>query len=171
MKGVFMIRNLLAGFALLSLLAISAGCRAQIPPSAAPSVQLSWTAPSGCTTAAPCTYAISRANPINGTCPAATGTAYGIVGNSASQTTTYNDSSPIGGASYCYIAQTQQGTNPVLTSVPSNTVLLAVPTVPGAPSVLGGTSTASLAPEKMIPSPEPTMAKNEPLRLTARRIQ
>lgn len=167
MKGVFMIRNLLAGFALLPLLAISAGCKAQVPPSTPLKVALTWTAPSACTTAAPCVFAISRATIASGTCPATTGTAYALIGTSTSNATTYTDATASAGDINCYIAQTQQGT-PVLTSVPSNTASVTVPALPAAPSTLGGASTASLAPEKIIPSPEPTMAENEPLRLTAK---
>jgi hypothetical protein len=151
--------------------ALTAGCHssAQVPPSPAPSVALSWTAPAACTASAPCVFAISRAAASGSTCPATTGTTYALVGTSASQATTFTDSAPTQGTTVCYIAQTQQGI-PVLTSQPSSTFLIAVPSLPASPSVLGGTSTASLAPETLQPMPEPTVAQNEPLKLRGRYV-
>lgn len=163
-------KNFLYAFALLPLLTISAGCHAQVPVSPAPSVALTWVAPSGCTTAAPCVFAISRTAIASGSCPASNGTAYALIGTSASNATTYTDSAASAGNINCYIAQTQQGT-PVLTSAPSNTASVTVPSLPSAPSTLGGTATASLSPEKLIPSPEPTLAKNEPVKLTAQYVR
>lgn len=153
-------------------LALTAGCHssAQVPPSPAPSVALAWTAPAACTASAPCVYAISRAAATGSTCPATTGSTYALVGTSASQATTFNDSAAPQGTTVCYIAQTQQGT-PILTSQPSSAFLIAVPSLPASPSVLGGTSTALLAPETLQPMPEPTVAQNEPLKLTARAVR
>lgn len=156
----------------LSLLALglTAGCHAQVPPSPPPTVALTWTAPAACTTAAPCVFAISRTAIAAGGCPtpSTTGTQnYALIGTTASNATTFTDANASAGNIGCYIAQTQQGT-PTLTSVPSNVASVTVPNLPAAPTVLGGTATAELAPEKVIPMPEPTIAKNEPLRLKAR---
>lgn len=140
-------------FALLPFV-LALGCHAQIPASPAPSVSLTWTAPTTCTAAQPCVYAISRAI-TTGTCPPTTGTAYTVAGTSTSQATSYVDMAPPQG-SVCYIAQTQQG---AMTSVPSNSVLVAVPSVPTAPNLNTPTTTAE------VQAPNPTVAENEPLNL------
>jgi hypothetical protein len=145
-------------FAVLAL-SLTVGCHAQLPASPAPAVSLSWTAPATCTTALPCTYAISRATTTTGSCPATTGTLYTLVGTSASQATTLVDTAPPPGTTSCYIAQTQQAS---LVSTPSNSVLIAIPALPTAPALNAPTVTAEVA------MPEPTIAQNEPLHLTAR---
>lgn len=131
----------------LLLLAGALGCaHAQLPPTNH-TVSLTWSAPAGCTSAAPCTYVISRATVVAGTtaCPAPNLTTPNY--------TPLNQSAPATGLSYvdptasgttaCYIAQTLQGS---AISAPSNTTDPAVvPANPNAPS-LGQPSVASLAP-------------------------
>lgn len=126
-------------FALLPFV-LALGCHAQIPASPAPSVSLTWTAPTTCTAAQPCVYAISRAI-TTGTCPPTTGTAYTVAGTSTSQATAYTDTVPPQGATVCYIAQTQQGT---LTSAPSNSVTIVVPALPTAPALNQPTATSEI---------------------------
>jgi hypothetical protein len=114
------------------LLFLCAGCQAQVPQ-VKWQVNLNLTAPTTCTTAKPCTYDYSRA--AGTICPATTGTAYALVGTTASQVTTYADTGVTAGQSYCYIAQTIQAGAPSAPSLPSNVVPVpANPAAPGAPS-------------------------------------
>lgn len=153
------------------------GCPAQVTPSPAPVAGISWTAPTACSTAAPCVYVVSRAVVTSSACPATTGTAYTQIGTS--NVLTFTDSTVTGGASACWIIQAQQGTNPVLTSqssAPSNNgTPLAVPVVPGAPGAPNATATASLAPPLVTdPELQPLVASNDglptPLKVTARLV-
>ena len=155
------------------------GCRAQVPPSPAPVAGVSWTAPTACTTAAPCVYVVSRAVVSATSCPATTGTAYTQIGTTASNVLTFTDSTVTGGTSACWIIQAQQGTNPMLTSqssAPSNNgTPLAVPVVPGAPGAPNATATASLAPPLVTdPELQPLVASNDgpatPFKVTARLV-
>lgn len=125
-------------FYLATLMLAAVGCRAQ-QPTTTWQVNLTWTAPAACTATAPCTYAVSRTVPVNGVCPATTGTNYALVGTSSSQATIYSDTSVASGTSYCYIAQTVQGG---ATSAPSNTATVAVPVNPSAPGTPAATAVA-----------------------------
>lgn len=164
---------------LILTLAVITGCaaHAQIPPTAPPSVALTWQASTSCTAAAPCVYAISRATVTSGTnCPATSGTAYALVGTSTSNATTLTDSNVTPG-SYCYIAQTEQGTGSSqqvsAPSSPSNNgtalVVVGPPLAPGAPNA---TATAKNDARPLL-APEPTkeVAMNAPLTLTARNVR
>ena len=158
--------------ALLSilLLPVVAGCQA--PPATNHVVNLNWTAPSsssswtGCTTAAPCTYAIYRA-PADGSgvCPASTSSSYAEVTNPASRPsgTAFTDASA-GGLTVCYIAETVQGAS---NSGPSNTTAaIAVPGTPTAPTL--GNPTAA---QNHLPMVRPALPENSivaSVHLTAR---
>jgi hypothetical protein len=133
-------------FAAFALAVLAAGCHGQVPPASSAKVVLTWTAPvasgnwTGCTTAAPCTYAIYRAT--GATCPASTSTAFQEVTTPTARPsgTTWTDTTATG-MTVCYIAATIQGTQ---NSGPSNTAgPIAVPGVPLAPA-LGTPSTAVL---------------------------
>jgi hypothetical protein len=110
---------------LLFALASLAHAQATVPPAAATfQVNLSWTGPASCTTAAPCTYTVYRA-PAGGT--------YALLGTTAAQTTTYSDLTTTPGSAYTYIVETvYEGVN----SAPSNPVAVTVPAVPNAPTVI-----------------------------------
>lgn len=146
------------------LFAVS-GCHAgaQITPTSY-EVNLSWSAPAACTAAAPCTYGVSRTPEVSGACPATTGTTYALVGTSASQATTFTDTTVAGGTTYCYIAQTEQAG---AVSQPSNTAIIVVPPTPLAPTLATpttGTTAASVA------APTATdMAMSSPMELKAAR--
>lgn len=137
---------------------MSVGCsQAQVAPTSY-EVSLTWTAPSasgtwgGCTTASPCTYAISRIVLTAGTtsCPAANTTTPNYTpldSSTPTSGTTYVDTG-VSGETVCYIAQTEQGT---AVSNPSNTAgPFAVPASPLAPSLAG---TQTVATEKPLPAP------------------
>jgi hypothetical protein len=149
-------------FLLLPLaLLISAGCRAQMPPTKSVTVVLSWTAAPGCTTADPCTYVVSRAVcPTASTCPSTTGTAYTPLNPSLPVSgATYTDATPPAGALVSYIAQTVQGG---LTSLPSgqsnNGIPTSVPAMPGPPSALGGATQSAMLAPPVTGTPEPMVA-------------
>lgn len=133
--------------ALLCILPI-AHIHAQITPTSY-KVAASWTAPvaangwAGCTTAAPCTYVVSRATLAAGTtaCPATTGTAYTPLNASSPVSATSYDDLTASGLLVCYIEQTEQtaaagcSTAAPCVSQPSNAAgPLAVPATPGAPT-------------------------------------
>lgn len=128
----------------------SVACKGQVPPTSH-TVNLTWTAPvagggwAGCTTAAPCSYVISRAPASGGSCPATTGTAYTPLNQSTPATgLTYTDTTAAG-LNVCYIAQTVQG---VAVSVASNTAgPLAVSANPLAPSITATEAVVTPAPQ------------------------
>ena len=164
---------------LLVFLVASIGCHGQIPPTAPKVVQLSWNAPTansgwaGCTTALPCTYAVSRVLQVGSSCPATTGTTYGLLASGIA-TTTYTDSTASPGLTYCYIAQTQQsdGKTPpgTLTSQPSNTTSISLPGIPLAPS-LNPAQSAELSVPTIL-APEPTLLSELPtITLTAKLVK
>jgi hypothetical protein len=143
---------------LLPFLALTA-CHAQLPPTTH-SVALTWTAPASpaCTTAAPCTYVLSRISVSGTTCPAANVTTpnYSPL-NSANPVSTlsYTDTAAAG-LTVCYIAQTLQGG---AVSQPSNTAgPFVVPPTPGAPSTPNGTVADLIQP----PVPKPNEGSNAP---------
>lgn len=147
------------------------GCHAQVPPATTYVVNLTWTAPvasgnwTGCTTAAPCTFAIYRAPQASGACPASTSTSYVAVTTTASGTA-YTDTTAPTGTTVCYIAETvQSGVN----SGPSNTATATVPGLPTAPTLGTPTTSAQLEVTQAVPSGELAMAT--PLKLTARIIR
>lgn len=136
------------------------GCPAQVPPSPAPTVAVSWTAPTtpACTATAPCTYIVSRCavatgattcasyTPLNQTTPAAT--------------TAFTDSTPPTGVSVLYVIQAVQSAQTGQPSPSSN--LIAVPVYPGTPGAPNATMTAALAPPLVTDKQEEMLASNHP---------
>jgi hypothetical protein len=123
-------------YLVLALAALSVyACHGQVPPTVSQVTITVPTVPTGCTTAAPCTFVYSQATVASATatCPATTGTTY----------TPLNQSSPSTGTAYtfqppsgfiCIIGQTLQSS---LTSVPGNVIgPLTIPAQPTAPSIL-----------------------------------
>jgi hypothetical protein len=157
-------KTILAFAALVAAVA-PLGCHSQVPPSPNPSVNLTWTAPAGCTSSAACTYVISRATVPSGTtaCPATTGTTYTPLNQSSPTTgTTYTDSSPT--ALVCYTAQTVQNNLTSVASAASNSgAPLAVPVVPLAPGAPSATATADLVKPELNPRPLEQLARNDSL--------
>lgn len=133
------------------------GCHAQVTPTPQKNVDLSWTAPvqPACTTAAPCTYDVSRITLAAGTstCPAPNVTTPNYTPlNSANPVsgTTYTDTSAVG-LTTCFIVQTVQGGQ---VGQPSNTAgPFVVPSLPGIPGVPSG----SVADLKQPALPQPTL--------------
>jgi len=117
---------------ILSLfLACAALSFAQSPPVATSyAVVISGTLPSVCTAAAPCTFGVSRAS---GACTGSQTFTY--LGSGVSQAGTYTDSSVVPGTTYCYFAQTIQGT---VNSIPSSNVQVIVPPGLAAPGTVSG---------------------------------
>lgn len=152
-------------FAVLATLALTAGCRAQIPPaSKGQSVALTWSAPTatsswgGCTTSAPCVYAVYRCSAGATTCADTTNAAWAEITTATTRPsgTSYTDTSAIG-LTVWYNVETVQGTQ---NSAPSN---IAGPFSPQGPpgmpgNITGGTQTA-LAPELRSLGPVPAGTK------------
>jgi hypothetical protein len=121
--------------------ATMAGCHAQVPASSSPTVALTVTASTSCTSTAPaCTYIYSRATVATATtaCPATTGTAYVPINQTApAPGLVFTDSTPPSGY-VCYVAQTVQSGMTSVASQPSNgglpLTIAAPPTAPGPPS-------------------------------------
>lgn len=136
MRKIAFLTGLLAGFLLLT-----AGCGAQV---AQKNVEIDyvWTAPAtGCSSG--CTYVISVLTVANGTasCPAATGTNYTPVNQSAPVSqTSYAYLAPTLGTSQCAIVQAYNGIYSSA-SAPSNVV--AVPLQPGLPGAPAGNEKTS----------------------------
>src|SRR6185312_9125888 len=83
----------------------------QVPPSKAPDIVWSWTAPSACNASAPCSYYISVLVVPNGTtsCPASTGDSYTpINGGAPTSALTITDAGESLGTTVCAIAQSVQ---------------------------------------------------------------
>lgn len=165
-------------FASIAMIVLTAGCRAQIPVSPAPTAALSWTAPSsGCGTAgASCTYVVLRAVATGTTCQDNTGTAYAQVGTTAAGVLNYIDKSVPTGAQVCWIVQAQTQGTPVLTGPPSspsnNGTPLQIPSVPlapGTPNVLASAA-ADIPARPGVISPNKELAANEvtPLQVMAK---
>lgn len=149
--------------ALTAVMAFAGCAHSQMPPTTH-SVALTWTAPSasgswaGCTTAAPCTYVVSRFT--GNTCPA--------VNIATPNYTPLNSSSPVSATNFtdtgaaglttCYIAQTIQGS---AVSLPSNIVgPFVVGATPGAPTAPNGVVADMKQPVLPLPgeTPAPTLS-------------
>lgn len=125
--------------ALLAL--VAAGCHGQIPPPTTHVVNLTITAPAGCTSSSPCTYAIYRCSASATACADTTNTAWAEITNSANRIsgTSYTDSSAAGLTAF-YAAAAYQGAGH---SGASNIVgPFVVPASPLAPIVNGSTAQA-----------------------------
>jgi hypothetical protein len=159
-KLLFLLGSLLAGVVIGSL---SVGCaHAQVTPTKAKTVFLTWTAPTNpaCNATNPCTYDVSRiALPAGtATCPAVNVATpnYGPL-NSANPVSTqaYPDTAATG-LTACYTVQTVQGGQ---IGQPSNTAgPFIVPAVPGIPTQPDGTVADLKQPEL----PQPTQGPDAP---------
>ncbi len=151
---------------LLSLTMVTVGCGGQVPPSPAPTVDLTWTAPSNATPSF--VYVVSRCTVTSGT----TCSNYTPLNQSAPVATTkFTDATPPTGVNVLYIVQAVNAGITGNPSGPSN--LLAVPTFPGVPGAPNATQNAMLAPPKVDGHEEPTVAfldslKHTDLHLVAR---
>lgn len=148
----------LFGFLLAGL--IVAGCHAQVPPATTHVVNLSWQAPvasgtwGGCTTSAPCVYAVYRCTASAATCANTGSSSWSEITTSTTRPsgTSYTDPSAAGLTAY-YTVETVQGSQ---NSAPSNTTSVTVPASPIAPS-LGQPTAAQLEPGPL-PRPAPELA-------------
>lgn len=116
------------------------------------SVSYTWTAPAtGCSTSTPCTYVLSTLTVANGTasCPAATGSNYTPVNESAPVSqTSYVYASPTLGTSMCAIVQAYNGLYSNA-SAPSNVVV--IPTQPGVTGPPTGSETSAALVKPALP--------------------
>ena len=142
-------------FPLILALVAAIGCHGQVPPATTHSVKLTWTAPvasstwSGCTTTAPCVYAVYRCTGTSTSCPSVptTNTAWSEITTPSTRpsSVTYVDTGVTGGSTYTYTVETvQSNTN----SSPSNTTTAIVPQTPGSPT-LSSPTTANLEKRKL----------------------
>lgn len=157
---------------ILALAAILPGC-AQVPPATTHSVTLTWSAPAssstwtGCTTTAPCVYAVYRCTGSATTCGTLSSTAWSEITTATTRPsgTTYADTAVTGGGVFTYAVETVQGLD---NSGPSNTTTATVPETPVAPSI--GSPTVSKLETKPLPAATEELAKVEAVTgLTARR--
>lgn len=148
--------------ATLAFLALAIGCKAQIPPATTHTVVLTWTAPvanstwTGCTTSAPCVYAIYRCSGSATACGDTTNSAWSEITTSTTRVsgTTYTDATASGLTAY-YAAVTYQGT---AHSGASNTAgPFVVPGSPLAPQLGAG----SVAENDGAPAPIPPSSGKE----------
>ena len=140
-------------FSILAIVALAAGCaHSQVPPpTPPPAVALSCTAPSGFTAGSGNGFIFARAVCTSSTsCPANTSgnTAFTALNITPAATCSFTDANPPQGKLVIYTASTVQAGQTSNPSGPSNGgVPLSVPTLPGAPSGLSGSSQqAMLAP-------------------------
>ena len=129
-------------FSLILVLAAAVGCHGQVPPASVHSVTLTWNAPvagstwSGCTTTAPCVYAVYRCAGTATSCPAppTSSTSWAEITTPTTRPsgTTFVDTAVTGGDSYTYVVETVQAST---SSVPSNTTTANVPQTPVVPSI------------------------------------
>jgi hypothetical protein len=131
------------------------GCPAQAPVTPPPTVAVTWTAGTPCTS---CTYIVSRCTAA----AAATSCASYTPLNQATPvaTTAYTDSAPPTGVSVLYIIQEVQAG---ATGQPSNpSAPVPVPVYPGTPGTPSATATAALAPPVVGDKHEEVLASNHP---------
>ena len=124
---------------------VSAGCHGQVPPSPAPTVTITWTAPSTCSSGSSCAYVASRCTVV---APATTCPSYTPLNSTAPVSAlTFTDTTPPTGVSVLYVVQTVQGGLTGVASGPSNGgTPLPVPIYPGTPGSPNATQNAMLAP-------------------------
>lgn len=162
-------KHFLIGATYLFLGWLSIGCgHAQVTPTPQKNVDLSWTAPTNpaCTTAAPCTYDVSRSTLTAGatSCPAVNYTTPNYTPLNSSNpvsTVTYTDTAAAG-LTACYIVQTVQSAQ---VSPASNTAgPFVVPPVPGLPTISGAVAEAQ---EPPLPMPSSKVAPTLTAKLTS----
>jgi hypothetical protein len=150
---------------LLSVIVMAAslaGCHAQVPPATGYKVSLSWTAPvagsgwTGCTTTAPCVYAVYRCTATASTCGSTVNTAWSELTAPATRPsgTAYTDTTVASGVTAYYAVETVQGS---ANSGASNVVTMIVPGVPSAPALNTPTTAMTVRPALPLGIPEPTV--------------
>jgi hypothetical protein len=161
---------------LFAIALIAVGCRAQVPPATSHVVSLTWTAPaansgwSGCTSSAPCVYAVYRCSAGATTCADTTQSAWKEITSSTTRPSgmSYTDNTASGLTAYYIVETVQAGSN----SAPSNTTTpITVPGSPLAPSLSQPTVAMEVAPQvrPAPPTPDPQLAEAAmPMRLRAR---
>jgi hypothetical protein len=122
---------------ILLLVLFAAGCAHSQQPVSTFSIAYSATAPSTCTTAAPCTIEYSDTPQVSGACPAAIPTV-GCTSVSGATACTHAAVTP--GVTYCAVAQTVQAG---ATSVPTAVIQVVIPPLPTAPATPSGSATPS----------------------------
>lgn len=168
------VSTFIALLASVAMLAIASGCNAQMPPATNHSVQLAWTAPSasstwsGCSSSAPCTYAVYRCADTAANCASTTNASWKEITTAASRPsgTSYTDATAAGLTAY-YAVETVQGSS---NSAASNIAgPAAVPGTPIAPPL--GNPTVAMEVKPALPVPDvadPVYAMARPLRLSVR---
>ncbi len=124
---------------ILALAAIACA-HPQVPPATTHAVNLTWTAPSststwgGCTTTAPCVYAVYRCTGTTTVCGTLSSTAWTEVTTASTRPSgvSYQDLTISGGTTYSYTVETVQGNE---NSGPSNVTTATVPQTPVAPAI------------------------------------
>ena len=160
MKRLTLFLLTLAAIGCLAL--VTVGCQAQVPPATPHQVTLTWQAPSssstwsGCTTAAPCAYAVYRCTGTATACGTLSSTAWAELTTATTRPsgTSYVDATVAGGTSYTYAVETVQGSD---NSGPSNTTTATVPQTPAAPSV--GSPAIAQDDGKPLPPPMAELAR------------
>lgn len=128
---------------ILALLAVLLGSVAYaqatvtLPPATPEQVILTWTASTGCSSTAPCTYQVYRAT---GTCPSTLpgSTGWTPLAPTASQAVTQTDLTVAFSTTYSYVVEAVQG---AVNSGPSNCITIATPPALAAPTGLTGNAT------------------------------
>ncbi len=138
--------------AILAAVLLAAGCHAQVPPATQHKVALTWTAPvatstwAGCTTAAPCTYAVYRCTGDATACGTLSSTGWSEITTPATRpsATSYVDATVMAGTTYTYtyVLETVQGAS---NSAPSSSMTVTVPANPIAPAWPAPTAPVSVA--------------------------
>ena len=144
-------------FSLIFALVAAVGCHGQVPPASVHSVTLTWTAPtssstwSGCTTTAPCVYAVYRCVGTASTCPSVptSSTSWTEITTPATRpsATTYVDLNVTAADTYTYVVETVQAS---VNSGPSNTTTATVPNtgIPTAPALGNPTTATGAVPQR-----------------------
>jgi hypothetical protein len=146
---------------ILLLVLSAAGCAHSQQPVSTFSIAYTATAPSTCTTAAPCAIEYSDTPQVSGSCPATIPTV-GCTSVLGSTTCTHPSVTP--GVTYCAVAQTVQAG---ATSVPTAVIQVVIPTLPTAPASPNGSATPSTVAEVLHDtSTELALNKDGSLRIT-----
>lgn len=149
----------------LALVALTAGCRAQVPPTSHTLTLTVTNAPcTPGTSASTCGYVFSEAIVTGSSCPSTSGSNYSPVNQStpvaqpSTGNATFTDSG-VAGKTVCAIAQTVSGG---AVSQPSTAAgPFQIPANPTAPQVNGTQAEVRPALPQLQPAPGPVMAKNE----------
>ena len=154
---------------LFGILALAAGCHAQLPVTSSYNVNYSATFPtappcSATPPALPCQLSFSWAAQASGACPSATATPspYVLACTTASQVTSCTQTEAPTGTTICAIAQTAQGGANSAPTVPINVIIPSLPGVPTAPAAApAAVVTAGLVKPAFAPTPVPAVTAKD----------